>query len=90
MIPHFNGVSGPYQTWSYNPFNVSKEPFKELILMKTLSTSLEGLFHLIRTDESKCSQFFDPELDCKVLVNLLFGSMVNVAHATLLNKQREN
>jgi len=33
-------------TWPYNP------------LMKTLTKSSEGLFHFIRTDESKCSRFF--------------------------------
>jgi len=65
--------------WSYDPFNESKKPFKVLILMKTFSISSECLFHLIRTDESKCSQSFDPELECKVLVNLLFRSQVNVA-----------
>jgi len=76
-------------TWSYNPFNESKEPFKALILMKTLAKSSEGLFDFIRMDENKCSQSFEPELECKVLVKLLFGSKVNVAYATLCNKQCE-
>jgi len=46
--------------------------------MKILVKSIEGLFHFIWTDESQCSQSFDPGLDCKVLVNLSFGSMAKI------------
>jgi len=70
-------------TCFYNPFNVSKEPFIALVSIKTSVKSIEGLFHFIWTDESQCSQSFDPGLDCKVLVNLSFGSMVKIWPALL-------